>query len=53
MKKILNPIMHLSYRESSKLAKIMNWEIKSSIWKKWFKSILEKWRELRKWIINM
>jgi hypothetical protein len=46
MKKTFNPIINLSKKESSTLAKIMNWELKSSINKNKIKSFLKKWRRL-------
>ena len=36
--------INLSVKESSNLAKVMNWEIKSSIKKSKLKEILKKWK---------
>jgi len=47
MKKIFNPFISLNRKESSNLAKVMNWELKPSISKKALKKIYTEWQKLK------
>lgn len=47
MKKIFNPFFSLNRKESSNLAKVMNWELVPSIGKKALKKIFTEWQKLK------